>query len=54
MDWLKMQISYSLDLLDSWSGICGPGGVKGLVEELDVLGFYFYGGGEVACGEGDE
>ena len=53
MDWLRMQISYSFDLLDSWSGICGPGG-KGLVEELDVLGFYFYGGGEVACGEGDE
>lgn len=53
MDWLRMEISYSFDLLDSWSGICGSGG-EGLVEELDVLGFYFYGGGEVACGEGDE
>ena len=53
MDWLRMQISYSFDLFDSWSGEFVVRG-KGLVEELDVLGFYFYGGGEVACGEGDE
>ena len=52
MDWLKMLIVIRL--------ICWIRGREfvvrgeGLVEELDVLGFYFYGGGEVACREGDE
>ena len=53
MDWLKMLIVIRLIcwIRDREFVVRGE---KGLVEELDVLGFYFYGGGEVACGEGDE
>lgn len=53
MDWLRMQIKLFVRFVGFVVGNLWSGG-KGLVEELDVLGFYFYGGGEVACGEGDE